>query len=437
MYHDTPMTRIALFGAAPDTPNMGVSALFTSVVTSISQHIEPVEFVVFDNGLGRRDTILPTPDGKEIRLIRFGARGGRRYHRPENLATMLLASRLGRIGAWVNEGIRLIDSCDAVLDVSGGDSFSDIYGRQRFDNVYRPKAIAINRGRPLILMPQTYGPYKDRTVMRLAAGIVRQASMAWARDSRSFEALKVLLGDSFNPGIHLCGVDMAFGLLPSSADQYLDATLGAWLKERDPEHPLVGFNVSGLIYNDRAGAARKYGLKADYGQIVIGFLQRILDETPARVVLISHVMDQPGHYESDLAACQDVASQLGEQYLRRVAVAPTTLNESHVKWLIAQMDWFCGTRMHSTIAGLSSGVPTAAISYSDKTKGVFETCGQGDQVIDPRCMDEAGAVDQLVHSFVEHERLKAALLAHIPSVKAVAYRQTQAVADRIMTLGAT
>ena len=402
---------------------MGVSALFMSAITGISKHIDAVEFVVFDNGLGRRDETLATPEGKEIRLIRFGARGGRRYHRPENLATMLLASRLGPLGAAFNEGIRLIDSCDAVLDVSGGDSFSDIYGRGRFNNIYRPKAIAINRGKPLILLPQTYGPYNDPAVRTLAASEVRQASMAWARDLHSYEALKGLLGNSFNPQIHRCGVDLAFGLQISPAGQYLDATLNAWLENKSPAIPLIGFNVSGLISNDPAGALKNYGFKADYREAVAGFLKKILTETNACIVLISHVMDLPGHYESDLAACQNVVRQLGEQHAARVAVAPATLGQSQVKWLIAQMDWFCGTRMHSTIAGLSSGVSTASISYSDKTHGVFETCGQALQVLDPRTLDTDTVIEGLWKSFLDRDDVRRSLATHLPRVQALAAGQ--------------
>lgn len=410
---------------------MGVSALYMSAVTGISKFIDPVEFVVFDNGLGRRDETLVDPDGKGIRLIRFGARGGQRYHRPENLATMHLVSRLGDFGSWSNEGIRLIDSCDAVLDVSGGDSFSDIYGRKRFNNVYRPKAIAINRRKPLILLPQTYGPYKGADVKALAASVVRKASMAWARDLNSFMNLKALLGESFDPAIHQCGVDMAFGLMPSPANHLLDAHLNGWLTSKIAAQPLIGFNVSGLIYNDPAGAIERYGLKADYRQTVIGFLQKILDQTSARVVLISHVMDQPGHFESDLAACRDIAMRLGEKYKNRVDVAPAILSESQVKWLIAQMDWFCGTRMHSTIAGLSSGIPTAAVSYSDKTEGVFETCKQGPQVMDPRKLTTSNVIDGLWSSFAARDELRRSLSVALPAVIEIAERQMHAIAERI------
>lgn len=36
--------------------------------------------------------------------------------------------------------------------------------------------------------------------------------MAWARDERSFDVLKDLLGDAFDPLRHRSGVDVAFGL---------------------------------------------------------------------------------------------------------------------------------------------------------------------------------------------------------------------------------
>ncbi len=51
--------------------------------------------------------------------------------------------------------------------------------------------------------------------------------------------------------------------------------------------------------------------------------------------------------------------------------------------------------MHSTIAGLSSGVPTATVTYSDKALGVFELCGQEDHVIDPRIFDTEQVVARL------------------------------------------
>lgn len=422
--------RLALFGAAPDTANMGVSALYASAVTGLATRLPELELVVFDNGLGQRES-TEHHGGKAVRVIRFGARGGRRYYRAENLAAMAFASRRGALGARINPGIRLLDSCDAVLDISGGDSFSDIYGRDRFDNIYRPKEIAISRGKPLILLPQTYGPYRDPDVRALAKSVVRRADLAWARDSDSYERLRELLGPDFDSERHRCGVDLAFGLEPVPAVDALDERLRGWIERRDADVPLLGFNVSGLIYNSADGGLARFGLRDDYRDTVLVALRRLLEGTDARLVLVPHVMDEPGHYESDRGACVDVAVHLGPTYAARVSVAPAQLDQAQVKWLISQMDWFCGTRMHSTIAALSAGVPAASISYSDKTRGVFASCGQAAAVFDPRRLPGAEIGARLFKAAENRADARISLAKELPRVMREAEAQLDAVVERL------
>lgn len=243
--------RVALFGAAPDTSNMGVTALYMSTITGISKYIDDVEFVVFDNALGLREDLIKLGNGKTIKIIRYGARSGLRYYRPENIFTMLVMSKLGKLGATLNTGIKLIDSCDVVLDVSGGDSFSDIYGMVRFNSINRPKQITINRKKPLFLLPQTYGPYKCSSVRQQAAQSIKNATIAWARDKDSYKILQDLLGNNFSSECHQCGVDMAFKLQPLNAKIKISKKLNNWLNDGSSlEQIIVGINVSGLIYND-------------------------------------------------------------------------------------------------------------------------------------------------------------------------------------------
>jgi colanic acid/amylovoran biosynthesis protein len=423
--------RLALFGASPDTPNMGVSALFASAVEGLTRELDSVEWVIFDNGLGRRLCNFTMSDGTQLPVIHFGARVGRRYHRPENLAVMQFVSRLGTLGSALNEAVRLIDSCDAVLDVSGGDSFSDIYGWKRFSGVYWPKQIALSRHKPLILMPQTYGPYRDAKVLALAESVTRSAAMTWARDPNSFVAMERLLGSNFNPAIHREGVDMAFGLAARDPSGHIPPKLAAWLVESSRSTPLVGLNISGLIYNDSARARSNYHFIADYRTVVTDFVAHLLKYTTARVILISHVMDKPGHYESDLEACISVANTVNGPQAERLIVAPVDLDQSEAKWIISRLDWFCGTRMHATIAGLSTGVPTAAVAYSDKTLGVFATCGQASQVFDPRTLETEPIIECLMQSFLDRDILRQSLAANLPRVKDLAGGQMRDIARHI------
>lgn len=423
--------RLALFGAAPDTPNMGVSALFASAVEGLTRELGQVEWVIFDNGLGIRESTFKKSDGTEMPLTHYGARVGRRYHRPENLSTMQLAARCGGLGGLLNKGVHLIDSCDAVLDVSGGDSFSDIYGWGRFRAVYWPKRLAGLRRKPLILLPQTYGPYRGAKAFGLARSVTASANLAWARDPNSFQVLKSLVGEGFNPSVHRQGVDMAFGLQPRSAAHRLPEPLKSWLSVERRNASVVGINISGLIYNDPGRAISNYHFIADYCAIAKALVQKILATSDARIVLVPHVMDIPGHYESDLEACNHVAQTLSHLSGDRVVVSPIDLDQSEVKWLISRLDWFCGTRMHATIAALSTGVPSAAIAYSDKTLGVFATCGQASQVFDPRSLDTRAMIDGLVGSFETRDRVRRSLEQSLPTVTALAKEQMRAIADRI------
>jgi polysaccharide pyruvyl transferase WcaK-like protein len=205
------------------------------------------------------------------------------------------------------------------------------------------------------------------------------------------------------------------------------------LIEAGDSGPLIGLNVSGLIANQPQAAAARFGLAGDYRELMHELVAWILQNTDARLLLVPHVHAPRGHYESDLEASLSLLSGLPPTLSRlaqgRVAVVSEALDARELKWLIGQTDWFCGTRMHSTIAALSSGVATAALAYSLKTRGVFATCGMGEAVVDLR---EAAVADALTHlqQLWRHRQEDAAKLAqHLPAVRHAASRQLDEIVD--------
>jgi len=355
----------------------------------------------------------------------------RRWYRPESYFAIETALRTH---LPISRSAREIAAADTILDISGGDSFTDLYGPCRLKSVAWPKLLALRLRKPLILLPQTYGPFSSPEALGLARRIVRGATMAWARDERSFAVLRELLGDAFEPSRHRCGVDVAF-LLPVREPQrtQLPDRLQQWLVAPDPASPLAGVNISGLIYNSPERARSQYGFVADYGALTRGLVLGLI-ERGARVVLVPHVVTPLGHYESDVEASEALVGTLPDAASESVAIGPAYADPRDVKWLIGRCDWFCGTRMHATIAGLSQGVPTAAIAYSIKTQGVFETCGQGAHVADPRQCGTDEAVDHLLRSFEDRAGAGASLSHHLPRVRAVAEEQMDAVAECVTNL---
>jgi len=412
--------RIIVAGAAPDTGNLGVSALFESTLTGVARRIPDARLAVLDHGRGIRPGRIPSlPIPVDYECI--GASLSRRLYRPDTWFRIRLAARLGGLG---NAAARRFLGARAILDVSGGDSFTDLYGPWRFEAIVRPKQIALEHGVPLVLLPQTYGPFKDPAYAERAATFVRGAAMAWARDERSYAVLKELLGADFDPVRHRCGVDMAFLLVPREPTAAIPEPIAGWIAA-DSAVEVAGINVSGLIHHDPDKARDHYGFRADYRAVVDGLVQAILETADTRVVLVPHVITPPGHYESDVEACRQVAERVGDD---RVAVLPDAYDQAEIKNIISRLDWFCGTRMHSTIAALSTGVPTAAIAYSPKTLGVFETCGQGRHVIDPRALETRAVLAGLIGSFTMRGSARASLAESLPAVLAGAEEQMDAVA---------
>jgi len=422
---------ILLAGAAPDTGNLGVSALFYSTVAGISERLSDHPLTVFDHGKGIRDIQIAIKDNPNFTIHVCGAKHGRRYYHQENFANIRLNCKLG--GAF-NSIAKHILNAKVMLDISGGDSFTDLYGDKCFETITYPKKIAIENNIPLILLPQTYGPYTSSAVRNKAAKLVQQTSMAWARDVESFEELKSLLGTAFDKEKHFLGVDTAF-LLPLTPPRIaLSDKLTNWLNNRT--QATVGINVSGLIYNQPDKARSQYGFKADYQQVIYQFVKKILVETDANIVLIPHVLVAENHYESDVAASKHLINLLSDSEKQRVEIVFESYHydQCEIKWIISQMDWFCGTRMHSTIASLSTEVATAAIAYSLKTWRVFKTCGQELQVIDPREMDTQEVVDGLWVCWQQRDKVKLSLQEQLPKVLAAAKQQMDLICANIANI---
>ncbi|MEM7165591.1 MAG: polysaccharide pyruvyl transferase family protein [Planctomycetota bacterium] len=424
--NDTATPKICFFGASNDTGNLGVSALWESVLVGLLERLPGAQVTVFDNSYGVRPATIEI-NGRQYKYTRIGGRNSKRYHRHDSLTNIRFCCRFGGLG---NPGSRAILDADAIVDISGGDSFTDLYGPKRFRAVVLPKQIALEQRRPLIFLPQTYGPFQPGKIRDIARTVLGGAAMAWARDERSFEQMQELLGDQLDAERHRCGVDVAFQLKPRAPKKPLPAELQGWLASSDE---VVGFNVSGLVYTAAQNGENPYGFKADYLEVVHRVLEQILAEGKQKLLLVPHVirpgqLDCQGVVDCDLAACERVASILEPKYPGRVAVLPPQTDAGEIKHVISRLDWFCGTRMHATIAGLSSGVPTATVSYSYKAQGVFESCGQGERVADPRQLDTEATIANVMESWHLRDEAKASLAQHLPAVIETATAQLDAIA---------
>ena len=412
------MNSLIVAGAAPNSGNLGVNALCNSLVSGLYPLVSAThEIKVLDFGTGIRRQAYQC--GIDMGCDLIGANRSRRYYSQSTFANVEWQARLN--AAFTPTAKAFKNS--AVLDVSGGDSFTDLYGRERFELISYPKRIAQLYGQPLVLMPQTIGPFSDPSVREEAKRYLAYARLIYTRDSRSMAYLRNLMGPEFDPSKCQEGVDMAF-LLPT-IDPPSD-----WVMETK-KHNRVGINISGLIYNDPVQAKAQYGIKLDYRAAMLKLVTRLVREFDVSISLVPHVLVPKNNIESDARACETLREQLASDVKVRVEVLPDTLNESEVKGYIGQFDWFAGMRMHATIASLSSAVPTVNFAYSGKALGVFETVEQGASVLDARKLNQDDLVSGALAHYQNRTIIADRLHHRLQSVQSRAHSQMNDIAETL------
>jgi polysaccharide pyruvyl transferase WcaK-like protein len=249
-----------------------------------------------------------------------------------------------------------VKSCDLVLDIGEGDSFTDIYGVPRFALYTGTKIVVWLAGRKLILSPQTIGPFNRPWTRAVANFAMRRASRVFARDHMSRQYLQ-----QHNIANADEAIDVAFAL-PFNRPEPSTAPAGGRIK--------FGINVSGLLYNGGYTKDNQFGLTLDYAKLTDATLDWLATRDDVEVHLVPHVLADELPVEDDRA----VSIELMKRYPGLV-LAPRFTSPSDAKSYIAGMDFFVGARMHACIAAFSSGVPVVPLAYSRKFNGLFESVG--------------------------------------------------------------
>ncbi|MBN2295734.1 MAG: polysaccharide pyruvyl transferase family protein [Pirellulales bacterium] len=145
----------------------------------------------------------------------------------------------------------------------------------------------------------------------------------------------------------------------------------AFVMEAEAPRPELGLDIeSGSIGMNLSPLMARFvcdGNPQAWLVLASQLIRMVASTTRRRIYLIPHVMASPAN--NDHLFLTDVQQQLRD--LRdQVILVPPTLNAAELKWVIGRMDAFAGARTHSTIAAISSHVPTVSFGYSIKAEGI-------------------------------------------------------------------
>lgn len=268
-----------------------------------------------------------------------------------------------------------------MLDIGAGDSFADIYPDKRFAYIMATKALCLWSGTPLVLSPQTIGPFTRQPHTRMAAWACARSAAVFARDPISMQVLGKMA-----PGANAFQViDVAFAL---PFDR----------QPKTPGRTRVGINVSGLLMSGGYAGGNEYGLAFDYPALTRRLVAALLAMPDVEVHLIPHVNSVLAS-DDDGRACDLVHSE----FPATVRV-PDFASPSAAKSYISGMDFVTGARMHATIAAYSAGVPVVPISYSRKFEGLYRGLDYP-WLVQAKGMDTDTALAYLLDAFARRDEL--------------------------------
>ncbi|WP_104091168.1 polysaccharide pyruvyl transferase family protein [Arthrobacter sp. GMC3] len=324
---DSGSVQVLILWADDSSPNLGVRALGRGT-EALVRRAWPDATITFQN-YGHRSPHMPV--GRLRSLVREQATGS-----------------LG-MQKWLS-------GFDVVVDTRSGDSFADIYGLQRHAIMTAVAACALRARVPLILGPQTIGPFNTLRGRLLARCSLWGVKILMARDTES-AAEAARLGRA----VDVLTTDVVFALdIPQVG------------KTRD-----VILNISGLLWNENPHVDfRSY-------RNSIARLHDLMLARGRRITVMAHVLDS-GNSDNDVPAIHEfIESSRSSAEI----VIPTGLDD--VREVVASGNVVIGSRMHACLNALSVGTPAIPLAYSRKFEPLFRGLGWEhtvdlrDETIDP------------------------------------------------------
>lgn len=346
-----------------------------------------------------------------------GVRGFHQRDRPGKWTKDWLAMQSNRMFGTNFSGHRRclserLDAAAATL-ILGGDTYSLDYGRPI--NYLADDDFVMRRGAPLILWGASVGPFTtDPEFEPVMANHLLRLDGVFVRESKSESYLESL---GIKDNLYVVA-DPAFLMDPVEVDC---AKAGLNL-----QRGAIGLNFSPLMARYIAGEdGEPWNISASaieqWAQICAQLVVQVSRATERPIVLVPHVI-HPSASLDDAVFLQTVARKARASGVLDIQCVPQSLNAQELKWVISQFHVFAGARTHSTIASLSSLVPTVSIGYSVKAAGINQDLfGHTDWVEDVKQFDPGSFCEKIDRLLVQRDQVHEQLRLVIPGVREKAH----------------
>lgn len=397
------MVKILILGAH-SLMSIGMHAMAISTMTALNGFIPDAAFII--------PSPYPEVENKIYSKYKFNLRVVKYGESP-------LKSRL--IFCLLREYI----NADIIIGMYG-DGFT---GRTAISTIFHSFSILLGAilRKPVILYPQTIGPFKTKSRLLLARFALNRARSITARESITKNYLQEIGVNK--PSIYLTA-DMAFILQPAPYERVEKIFLKEGISNSKDDNLLIGMNISQLI-NYRS---KNSNVKYDYIELMAQVTDYLITNLNATIVFIPHSIYQKelmnnrkNREEGDIIAIKEAFAKVKNKH--KVAAITSNYTSEELKGIIGQCDLFIGARMHANIAATSMCVPTIAIAYSTKALGIMKMVGLGKYVCDFRTMTFEEIISKIDDMLSNREKIVEMMVPKIEDLKESVWLNVKVVKD--------
>ena len=169
------------------------------------------------------------------------------------------------------------------------------------------------------------------------------------------------------------------------------------------EKDVIGLNLSNFVVNSD-------DLSTGFGAEVNKLINYILNHTNLNILLIPHVLWKG---QDD----REISNVILRKYnSSRISVLNSdTLNYCELRYVISKCRFFIGARTHAVISAYSTYVPTIALGYSIKSKGIAKDLELNEcLVINSKQVKENAVLSSFKYLSQNEERIRRHLEKMIP-----------------------
>lgn len=325
------MTKVVLFGHG-GSGNRGCEAIIRGTSSIIKKNVEDANITVVSNRAyedvnAKIDTIDHLESSKMLT----------RYT-PIWVANVLTRRFLKPDYVWhylYKSIFKVAEDSDICMSI-GGDNYC--YGKPRSQYYINRKIKRLNK--KLVFWGASVEP---DAIDREMADDLNSCDLKIVRESITYQAL---LDNGIKENVFLHS-DPAFTMERQEVEMPNGWEDGA----------MVGINISPMV--------ARYGQEESLNAATNSLIQHILDSSEYKVCLVPHVFWKN---KNDYQYMQKFYNEFKDT--GRVILVGENYNSPQTKYIISKCRSLIASRTHATIAGYSTCVPTAAIGYSVKAKGI-------------------------------------------------------------------